>query len=238
MSKFPVLFAVATLTIGVAQASTLYLNTFDLGQTAPAGGTGATAPAVSTPFSGADTLDALGITFEFAEGPSATAATYGDTVNTASNGLSPLSDPVLDGASDGTLTLNFADPTDFVSFDVLLIELTGASSGGLVTIGTTPFSFTTTGAQGVGGLFSIGSFSSGTLAPFSKAVITFDDPGTEFAIDNLSYDAIASTPEPASLTLLSAGILLFLATARRGRLFPRPRIQSPVKHSAEVFTFI
>jgi hypothetical protein len=65
MSKFPVLFAVVTLTVGVAQASTLYLNTFDLGQTAPAGGTGATAPAVSTSFSGVDTLDAFRRHFRF-----------------------------------------------------------------------------------------------------------------------------------------------------------------------------
>jgi hypothetical protein len=203
-----VLFAAVTLTIGIAQSSTLYLNTFDPSQAAPAGGTGATAPAGPTDFGGADMLDALGITFDFVEGPSATTAVYGDTINTTNNGLSPLSDPVLDGPSDGTLILNFDDPTDFVSFDVLLVEFSGASSGGLVTIGATPFSFTTTGGQGSGGLFSIGSFSSGTLPPFSQAVITFDDPGTQFAIDNLSYDAIASTPEPASLNLLIATLVL------------------------------
>jgi hypothetical protein len=212
------LFAVATLTIGVAQASTISDNTFDLGQTAPAGGTGATAPTVATAFDSADTLDALGITFDFTEGPSATAAVYGDTINAANNNLDPLSDPVLDGPSDGTLILNFDDPTDFVSFDVLLVEFTGASSGGLVTIGATPFSFTTTGGQGSGGLFSIGSFSSGTLTPFSQAVITFDDPGTQFAIDNLSYDAVSATPEPASLTLLGATLLL--GALVRVRRFP------------------
>jgi hypothetical protein len=217
MSKFPVVFAAVSLTIGIAQSSTLYINTFDLGQTAPAGGTGATAPAVQTSIGGAGTLDALGITFDFTEGPSATAAIYGDTIGTANNDLSPLSDPVLEGPADGTLTLNFDEPTDFVSFDVLLIEVTGASSGGLVTIGATPLSFMTTGGQGFGGFFSIGSFTSGTLAPFTQAVISFDDPTTDFAIDNLSYDAIASTPEPASCTLLGAGALLFGALVRRHR---------------------
>ncbi|MGA3240836.1 MAG: PEP-CTERM sorting domain-containing protein [Bryobacteraceae bacterium] len=213
MSRFPVIFAAVSLTIGIAQSSTLYLNTFDPGQTAPAGGTGATAPAVPTSIGGADTLDALGITFDFTEDPSATAAVYGATIGTASNDLSPLSDPVLDGPADGTLTLNFDEPTDFVSFDILF-GIEPGDSGGTVTIGATPFSYTTTGPQGSGGFFSIGSFSSGTLAPFTQAVITFDDPTTDFAIDNLSYDAIASTPEPASFTLLGAGVLVFGALVR------------------------
>ncbi len=222
MNRFSVLFAVVTLTIGVAQASTIYVNTFDLGQTPPAGGNGPTAPTVSTAFSGAsNTLDALGVTFDFTEGPSATAAIYGDTTGTVANGLSPLSDPVLDGPADGTLTLNFDNPTDFVSFDIVF-GIEPGDSGGLVTIGATPFSFTTTGGQGSGGFFSIGSFSSGTLSPFSQAVITFGvEPGTtQFAIDNLSYDSGVSTPEPASLTLLGAGVLLlgFVACVRR---FPR-----------------
>jgi hypothetical protein len=212
MTKFSALFAVVTLTFGVAQASTIYTNTFDLGQVLPDGGPGPAAPAVATDFSGADTLDALGVTFSFSEGPSATAAIYGDTIGTASNDLSPLSDPVLDGPSDGTLTLNFAYPTDFVSFDILLFEFSGASTGGTVTIGATQDSFTAVGGQGSGGDFAIGSFSSvGTIsAPFSTAVIQFADPTTEFAMDNLSFD----TPEPASLTLLVAGTLLLGALLR------------------------
>jgi len=220
MSNFSVLFAAVTLTIGVAQSSTLYVNTFDLGQTAPAGGTGATAPAVATSIGGAVTLDALGITFDFAEGPSASPATYGETINTASNDLSPLSDPVLGGPADGTLILNFDQPTDFVSFDIVFAIEPG-DSGGLVTIRTSPVSYTTTGGQGTGGFFSIGSFSSGTLAPFSQAVITFDDPTATFGIDNLSYDAIAATPEPASLALLGATLVLGALLSISVRRFPR-----------------
>jgi hypothetical protein len=225
MSRFPVVIAAVSLTIGIAQSSTLYLNTFDLGQTAPAGGTGATAPATPTSIGGADTLDALGITFDFTEGPSATAAIYGDTIGTATFDLSPLSDPVLEGPADGTLTLNFDEPTDFVSFDILF-GIEPGDSGGTVTIGATPFSYTTTGPQGNDGFFSIGSFSSGTLSPFTQALITFDDPTADFAIDNLSYDAIASTPEPASFMLLVAGALLFGALARIHRT---PRRASPIR---------
>jgi hypothetical protein len=214
MTKFAGFFAAATLTLGVAHASAVYTNTFDLGQVF-ANGPGPAAPGVATPFGGAVTVDALGITFDFAEGASATGAIYGDTLGTAGNGLAPLSDPVLDGPADGTLTLNFAYPTDFLSFDILF-GIEPGDSGGLVTIGATPMSYTTTGGQGSGGFFSIGSFSSGTLTPFSQAVITFDDPTTQFAIDNLSFD----TPEPGSLMLLVAGTLLLgaLLRVRRSQL--------------------
>jgi hypothetical protein len=215
MIKFAGVFAAVTLSLGVAQASAVYINTFDLGQVF-VGGPGPAAPAVDTPFGNAVTVDALGITFDFAEGPSALPAMYGDTTGTAGNGLAPLSDPVLDGPSDGTLTLNFAFPTDFVSFDIVY-GIEPLDSGGTVTIGATPMPFATTGNQGSGGFFSIGSFSSGTLAPFSQAVITFGtEPGsTQFAIDNLSFD----TPEPGSLTLLVAGTLL-LGALLRVRRFP------------------
>jgi len=222
MNNFAVLFAALTLTIGVAQSSTLYLNTFDLGQTAPAGGTGLTAPVVVASIGGANTLDALGITFDFTEGPSAAPAAYGETIGTASNGLNPLliSDPVLGGPADGTLTLNFDHPTDFLSFDIVFAIEPG-NSGGLITIGTSPFNYTTTGGQGTGGFFSVGSFSSGTLTPFSQAVITFDDPTATFGIDNLAYDAITSTPEPASLGLLGATLALGALVSVSVRRFPR-----------------
>ena len=220
MSRFPLLFTAVTLTLGVGQASTLYVNTFNLSQAAPVGGTGTAAPAVATFIAGADTLDALGITFDFTEGPSGTGASYGENIGTAANGFSPLSDPVLSGPADGTLTLNFDHPTDFLSFDIVFAIEPG-NSGGLITIGTSPFNYTTTGGQGTGGFFSVGSFSSGTLTPFSQAVITFDDPTATFGIDNLAYDAITSTPEPASLGLLGATLALGALVSVSVRRFPR-----------------
>jgi hypothetical protein len=213
MTKFPVLFAVVTLTFGVAQASTIYTNTFDLGQVI-AGGPGPAAPAAATSFSGADTLDALGVTFDYTEGLSAEAATYGDsTLPEPSTG--DFSYPLLDGGADGTLTLTFADPTDFVSFDIFYVFEPGDSGGSVAIGGTTPEVFTT---NGDGAAFSAGSFMSDASAPFTTVAITFDEPsGVAFAIDNLSYDAIAPTPEPGSLALLVTGALLLGALVRLRR---------------------
>jgi hypothetical protein len=212
MTKLPVLFAVVTFTFGVAQASTIYVNTFDLGQVFP-DGPGPAAPLVPTDINGADTLDALGVTFSFSEGPSLTTATYGANLGTTGLDVSPISDPVLLGAEDGILTLNFAYPTDFVSFDILFA--TGADDGGEVTIGGVSTPYTTTGDSGLDGLFSIGSFSSAatTTSPFTTAVVAFDGSPTQFAIDNLSFD----TPEPGSITLLVAGALLLGALLRLRR---------------------
>ena len=204
------LFMLTSLAIGVAQGAAISLvNTFTLGQTPPPGGPGPNAPLARTAFGGATTITALGVTFSFSS-PSGTAF-YGDTIGTSGNLIQPpFTDPLLDGPPDGTLTLTFLSPSTFLSFDVLLVPL--GNSGGTVTMAGGPHTFSTTGGQGSGGLFSIGHFSFTPAAPFSQAVITFN-PNTagEFAIDNLSYDAPSTgsaVPEPATFTLLAAGILV------------------------------
>jgi hypothetical protein len=223
MSKLLALCAAAGLAIGTAQGGTVTItNIFTSGQTPPPGGPGPTAPTWSDDTGvDADGVYALGVTFTFTEGGNpSSAALYGETIGTASLDLSPLSDPVLAGPADGTLTLAFDFPTTFLSFDILFGIVPG-DSGGQVTIGGgTPTSFTTTGDQGMDGYFSIGSFSSGTVSPFTQAVITFDPTTSNFAIDNLSYDAPDPAPEPASLTLLGAGAVLLgkLVRVRRSTL--------------------
>jgi hypothetical protein len=240
MTKFPVLFAVVTLTFGVAQASTLYTNTFDLGQVLSGGGPGPMAPLTPFTLGGVTpTVDALGVTFDFAEGPSFGTAIYGDSgplavpapgtpaaFNDFGDNVSytgPISEPLLDGAADGTLTLNFDYPTNTLAFDIFYV-LEPGDSGGTVTLGgaggTTlaTDTFTTTG-DGIA--FSIGRFDSTAItsspitSPITTAKITFTDPNASFGIDNLQFD----TPEPSSLMLLAAGALL-LGAVLRVRRFP------------------
>jgi hypothetical protein len=219
MSRFPKLFALVTLSFGVAQASAVYINTFTLGQVLP-DGPGPTAPLAPFTIGDAVTLDALGVTFDYTVGPSATDAVYGDS---SFDGIDPVpSSPVLSGAGDGTLTLTFDSATDFVAFDIFYLVEAG-NSGGSVTLGgaggTLATDLFTTTSDGLG-LFSIGHFDSTgtTSSAITTAVITFNEPGAvAFGIDNLSFD---TTPEPTSLALLALGALLFggLVRLRRSSL--------------------
>lgn len=204
-----------------AQAGTIAVtNTFDLGQTPPPGGSGPNAPGVAMPVNG---VHALGVTFGFTEnGLASTNATYGATVNTAGVDLAPLSDPVLLGDSDlnGVLTLTFDAPSTSLVFDIAFLDPNG--DGGTVTINGTANPFTTTAGSGMLGLFSIGSFSVTPSSSFTQATIAFNNgpSGTQFAIDNLSYDepsAASGTPEPATVGLLGGGMLAFGLMARKRR---------------------
>ena len=226
MKRLLALLAAGGLAIGAAQAITVSMvNTFDLGQAPPAGVPGPAAPLAATSFSGVSTIHALGVVFSFISPTGA--AIYGDSIGTTSNLISPpFTDPLLDGPSDGTLTLTFDQPSSFISFDVLLALLPG-DSGGQITLNGVPHSFSTTGGQGFMGFFSIGHVSLSPAFPLSQAVITFgpNDPSVQFAIDNLSYDVDppspppvgTSVPEPAALTLFGAGFALIGAVRRRNR---------------------
>jgi hypothetical protein len=172
---------------------------------------------VPTSFAGVTTVHALGVVFSF-NSPTATAI-YGDSIDTTVNRIDPpFTDPLLDGPSDGTLTLSFDSATTFISFDILLALMPG-DSGGTITLDGISNSFTTVGGQGSGGFFSVGHVNLTPASPFSQAVITFNDPTVQFAIDNLAYNVdppdSTSAPEPAVSGLLGAGLLLMGVFRRR-----------------------
>ena len=200
---------------GTAQAGTIVVNTFDSGQAPPPGGFGLNAPVGPTAANG---VDALGVTFGFTEDGLASAnATYGDTsIDTTGLQLDPLSSPLLLGNSDGVLTLTFDAPSTFLFFDIAFTDPSGL--GGTVTINGTGNSFTTAGPAGFTGLFSIGNFFWTPSSSFTQATIAFDTwpNGTQFAIDNLTYDQ-PSAPEPATVALLGGGMLAFGLIARKRR---------------------
>lgn len=205
----------ASALVGTVKATGINVtNTFALGQTPPPGGAGPNAPLSPTDANG---VHALGVTFGFTEGGSASStATYGDTIGTDLNQLSPLDDPVLDGPGDGVLTLVFDTPSTFLSFDIVFTVPT--APGGQVTIGPNSHPITTTGGVGASQAFSIGNFSWTPSSAFTQATISFDSAasGGLFAIDNLSYsDPPVGAPEPATMIFAGAGLILAAAVRKR-----------------------
>jgi len=186
---------------GTAQASTIVL-TFDT----PSG------PIV------ANGVHTSGVTFGFTEGgqPS-TNAMYGDGIGTTPNLLAPLTDPLLDGPADGVLTLTFDNPTTFLAFDIAFT--TSVGPGGTVTVNGTPMTFTTTGNTGMFSAFSIGNFLWTPGFSFTQATIAFDGSasGSQFAMDNVSFDDPPGTPEPGTMGLFGCGLLALGLAARKRR---------------------
>ena len=135
----------------------------------------------------ANGLHMFGVKFGFKiSGTASTDATYGGS----GPGITKyVSDPSLEGAASGTLTLTFDKPTKLLrfglalsvgvplspGFTVNLFDRSGASLGSFPTDTTVPMSF------------SEARFVKKAL-PIKKAVITFDSAAAErFALDNLSY---------------------------------------------------
>jgi len=205
---------VATLAlVSAGSAGTITItNTFDLGQSIPVGAPGPAAPTILTNIGGTG-LTVMGVTFSFTEG-SGGLSVYGDTIGTGGLSLTNLSDPVLDGPGDGTLTLQFTDPTTLLQFGAVVGSMSVEAQGVTIVL-TGPNSFTATQylstAPGSGPL-SEGEYTYNDVNnPITQAVLTFtSDAGTNpFAIDNLTYDAQdPGAPEPGSLTLFACGLLL------------------------------
>lgn len=137
-----------------------------------------------------------------------------------------MSGAMLEGGTDGTLTLSFATATDILGFDIALETLAPIADGYSVALydngtpvlsqsyATTPASF----PYDSEGLFSYQG------AAVNSAIVTFyngPDPDntsqnvSTFAVDNLSF----STPEPATVFLVIAGLAgLVISKSRRSNL--------------------
>lgn len=158
-----------------------------------------------------------GVTFGYS-GPDGAEAIYGYSLGIPTENLS---DPVLYGATSGTLTISFADPTAMVSFDIVLGTAASVEDGYNVDL-----------SDGGTGVFSqsydidpelilaedVFSYSG---APINLLTLTF--PNTvdsdsnqvaSFAIDNLTFDTIP-TPEPGAVSLLTIGLMALGVFARQ-----------------------
>lgn len=164
----------------------------------------------------------MGVTFSFAEGLGGTAV-YGNTYGTVGLGLTDLSDPVLDGPSDGTLTLQFVDPTTLLQFGVAMGPPSGPPTVTVALSGPGGFTITVPFTTAIiSGSFPEGQFTyNDPNNPITQAVLTFPSDAGPFLIDNLTYDvqdlSDPGVPEPASLTLLGCGVLLIGAVSQAGR---------------------
>jgi hypothetical protein len=167
----------------------------------------------SSPIS-VDGLHAFGVTFNFTSG----SADYNGNIGTS--GLTVLvSDPLLTGPTNGTLTLTFDVPTPLLQFDLALNSADTISQAYTVTLFSGDVFNGSTTPQALG-VYSEGEFLY-TGSPIGGATITFysgqDSLGgnvSAFGLDNLTYDT-SQTPEPATPFLLASALLALAVTRRR-----------------------
>ena len=151
-----------------------------------------------------------GVTFSFTVNGSASAdATYNSS-NGPGNGTY-VQTPDLEGDANGTLALDFAAPTPYLQFGIALSVFSTLAPGftvqlfdaSLKLIGTVPVN-----TMAINTIFSEGQFSQTSGTPVKRAVITFNNPGSRFALDNLTYvpgSACVSFIAPPSASSPAAG---------------------------------
>ena len=154
-----------------------------------------------------------GLTFGFTiNGKPSELAVFGASLPGTTTNVSP---PALVGSTQGALTFNFAQATDFLRFGIAFNSFNTLDPGLSVQLFD-------------GALNSIGSFAVRTLSTTSftealfnrsggqigRAVLAFNPNVSTFALDNLSFNSL-TVPEPAALFLLGTGLAALAALTRK-----------------------
>jgi hypothetical protein len=172
------------------------------------------------PVRSVDGLSYNGVTFNFTVGgSSSTDAAFPYSLGASGYALY-VTDPVLEGTAGGVLTLTFATPTPYLQFDVAF-PTQDPQTVAIQLLGTPAPTETNQLNTAVQALFTEGRFTyDNTItgpagALISQAVITLP-VGSRFAFDNLTFETPdAGVPEPATVVLLGAGLLVFAMRRRR-----------------------
>lgn len=159
----------------------------------------------------ANGVSVAGLTFGYTiNGQGSTQAVYGATIPGSTNNVKP---PALVGSTQGVLTLDFVGITTALSFGIafnsfntlnpgVTLQLIDGSLKPLSTVAIRTLS-TTSFTEA---LFSLSNTQVG------RAVLTFNQNVSTFALDNLSFNAI---PEPAALILLGSGLAVLAALTKQ-----------------------
>lgn len=124
------------------------------------------------------------------------------------------------GMGNNSLNFYFADLTDYIHLNVYTLGDTLVTAGGYFRFAAYDPDGSLLQSQGLGIRFGqLRGVEFTSLAPLiSRLEVRFQDPDAGGFVQSLSYNTV-ETPEPTTVVLLGAGVLMLIGQAlRRGRL--------------------